>query len=131
MNVQNKMNWTRNAQYATTCAVREGSAARYIPVRCPRCHFGMDMLVNHLAQYIQPSQLRLSVICDTLGDATAMQIAQPLLKLPILAHCSLRLGQTPNTVFHILAEKTVLQATNRSIYHVDQPFRFVNLPDEI
>src|ERR1700710_671960 len=54
-----------------------------------------------------------------------------LLRLPTLAHCSLRLGQTPDMIFHALAEKTVLQVTGRPTYYFDQAFRFLDLPDEI
>lgn len=58
-----------------------------------------------------PSHLKLSVICDTANYQVALEVIEPLLKLPRLLDCSLRLGQIPNCQLGNVAKTTVLQAT--------------------
>ena len=89
------------------------------------------VLVDRLAPCIQLSQLRLSVLCDTLDYATAKQIAKPWLGLPILAECAIHLGRTTDSTSYALFERTVLQATSQSSYNLDQVFCFLDLPDEV
>jgi hypothetical protein len=121
---------------------------------CPKCHFncklGRDFptsvtqlggqalisewtfIAKRLARYITPSQLRLSIICDTLDYVTGEHIAETLLELPQLRECALRLGQAPDPSLHGLCEGTVLQLTSRpTYYHRHNSFPFSELPEEV
>jgi hypothetical protein len=59
------------------------------------------MITRRLADHINPSQLKLSIVCDTLDDTTAMSIAEPLLELPTLIGCAICLGQAPDAAYII------------------------------
>ena len=48
---------------------------------------------QYLAPRITPKQLQLYVICDSADVATAEEIVKPLLLLPLLKECSIRLGR--------------------------------------
>ena len=120
---------------------------------CPLCHYnckpGRDepisktlpigqtiilewkMLIKQLVTSIRGSQLRLSIICDTLDYQTAEDIVKPLLELPALAECAIRLGQAPDHTLRRLAEKTALRVTGRPTHSLDNSFRFLHLPREI
>ena len=49
--------------------------------------------VDHLAPYIQPSQLHLYFICDVADTSVASAVVAPLMKLPLLADCNIRLSR--------------------------------------
>lgn len=66
-----------------------------------------------ISSNIRPFYLGLSVICDTANYETAVEIIEPLSKMPTLRTCSIRLGQTPNHELRRLAQTTVYQATGR------------------
>ena len=121
--------------------------------QCPECHdscrLGRDLPISvkqsdsrlfisewkqflrQLAAHLYPAQLRLSVVCDTLDYATAKEITEPLLQLPQLAECSIRLGQAQDSALHFLAQATVYQLTGQPSHHLNKPFNFSALPEEI
>lgn len=85
--------------------------------------------MRHLAHNILPGKLRLSAICDCADEATAGLIAKPLLDLPILAACDVRLGQRPNTHQGDIAQRTALALVGCSSQQ--QPFPLLRLPIEL
>jgi hypothetical protein len=62
---------------------------------------------------IRPFYLRLFVICDNANYDVATDIIEPLLNMPILSACSIRLGQAPNHEFCRLAQNTVGKVTGQ------------------
>ncbi len=89
-------------------------------------------LCSQMATYITPSRLKLCVICDVGDFAVAKEIVGPLLQLPILRECAIRLGKAPHQyLLQQLAAATASQATGRSINSLHGSFRFLNLPQEI
>ncbi|MCJ1482669.1 hypothetical protein MMC06_002835 [Schaereria dolodes] len=89
------------------------------------------VLVRRLKTNIKAHQLNLSVICDTLDYQTAEDIVGPLLELPLLTDCAVRLGQASSHALQRLAENTVLRLTGRPTHHLENSFRFLDLPREI
>jgi len=121
--------------------------------QCPECHdtcdWGGDIAFSiaqpnsaalisewkqvseRLALFIKPGKLKLNVVCDTLDYVTAKQITDPLLKLPRLAECYIRLGQAPDHTLRSLAHETVYQLTGQAIHNPNQVFNFSALPIEL
>lgn len=85
-------------------------------------------IVHHLAKNIQQETLHLSVICDCADELTAEHIALPLIELPRLAACDIRLGQRPNTVQSDIAMRVALHLVGKSS---KQSFPFSKLPIEL
>jgi len=120
---------------------------------CPECHgtcrIGKDLpfsveqsdsltvisewkvVIARLALNICPGKLKLSVVCDTLDYATAKQITEPLLDLPHLSECSIRLGQIPDACLKDLAQEAVYQLTAQAEHNPRLFFNFSALPPEI
>ncbi|MCJ1259163.1 hypothetical protein MMC24_006999 [Lignoscripta atroalba] len=90
-----------------------------------------NLLADRIATNIQPSRLKLSLICDTINSDTAKDTVEPLIKMPTLAECAIRLGQAPNLELRRLAETTVFRVVDRPVDHLNSPFRFLDLPEEI
>ena len=90
-----------------------------------------NQVSSRIAAYIQPSRLRLFVGCDTIDHETAKEVVRPLLEMPLLKECSIRLGQKPSQVLRRLAEETICQITGRSTEHLEYTFRFTDLPEEL
>lgn len=102
-----------------------------------------NAVVDRLAQYIQSSTLRLSVICDTVNETTARHVMEPLLALPALAACDIRLSQAPYTVQSAIARSMAVQLTgggdggdgngdtSDSGRKYADSFRFLDLPIEL
>jgi hypothetical protein len=88
-------------------------------------------LCNYLAIHILPDRLKISVICATDNDATAKIVTAPMLRLPVLKECAIRLGNKHNKDFSFLAKETAMNATQKSIRHCPSIFRFIDLPTEI
>jgi hypothetical protein len=53
------------------------------------------------------------MICDTANYEVAMEVVEPLSKMPTLRACSIRLGQTPNHELRRLAQATVDQVSSK------------------
>ncbi|KAL9630731.1 MAG: hypothetical protein Q9164_006268 [Protoblastenia rupestris] len=87
-------------------------------------------ICKQLALHVQASRLSLCLICDTDGYETAQEILKPMMDLPLLKTCSIRLAMRPNRELQILAETTTLRLTGRST--VDPSVsRSPTLPGEI
>lgn len=67
--------------------------------------------VDYLASHISPGILNLAVVCDLSRDDTdtAMQVLQPLHRLPLLKNCHIRLCEYPSATLMRLARDTALQ----------------------
>ena len=72
-------------------------------------------LCRRMSKTIQPSCLRLALICDTADYIVALNIIEPLLDLNPLQACSIRLGQAPCHALRRLAENTVNQVTSNAV----------------
>lgn len=85
------------------------------------------ILCKRLALHIPAFQLRLSLICYTNDYETARSIIQPMMELPFLEACSIRISKESDLHLHHLAETAALQLTGRS----KPVFRFTDLPGEL
>lgn len=83
------------------------------------------------SESIQPGKLSLYITCDCVEHQTADMIIVPLLALPVLENCALRLAREYDEELQNMAKTTVLSLTGRSIVQNVQPFRFLDLPKEI
>ena len=88
-------------------------------------------LCGYIARHIPQSQLKLTVLCDTADYETAEEVVKPLLGLPTLQDCSIRLGQRPSHKLRRLAELTIARVTGRPTDYLEFIFRFTDLPEEI
>ena len=122
---------TRCSECHGTCRLGKDSP---ISLNQPDCLIYLSEwmeLCRRLALYAYPRKLRLSVVCDTLDYATAKRTTEPLLELPQLAECSIRLGQTPDSGLGYLAQETVYRLTRKKVHNPIQSFSFSALPMEI
>ncbi|KAH8589788.1 hypothetical protein B0O99DRAFT_745760 [Bisporella sp. PMI_857] len=83
------------------------------------------------AETVQPGHLSLYVICDCEDRRTVDLIVKPLLSVPILQDCGLRLARDYDDDLQSVAKETALRLTGRSTPVSLQPFRFLDLPKEI
>jgi hypothetical protein len=93
-------------------------------------------LCLRLAESVQPRKLALYVECDCRDLDTARMMAKPLVMLPTLRDCALRLAMDYDREIQDLAKNTVLRLTGRrkSKHRKSNPlppFRFLDLPHEI
>ncbi|KAF2013432.1 hypothetical protein BU24DRAFT_424429 [Aaosphaeria arxii CBS 175.79] len=89
----------------------------------------LQTTLSKLAEHGNPSQLRLSVICDCADIPTAEFMVQPIspaFKEKPLRECAIRLGQTPSEDLRKIAERASREATGRPTR-----FRFTDLPEEL
>ena len=84
-----------------------------------------------LAACIKPCQLDLHVICGAYDMLTAQTFLFPLLNLPTLKHCSIRLGPFDDSPLQKLTEKIVAQTTQYTQHPENTRFQFPDLPTEI
>lgn len=87
-------------------------------------------LCEHIARFITPSRLRLCLVCDVADFETAQRITQPMLNLPILLACSIRLSTNSNPALRSLAKSTACRLTGRSRSPSSSPL-LPRLPYEI
>lgn len=87
-------------------------------------------LCKHIAQSIQPHQLQLCLMCDVRDIETAERITQPMLQLPPLSACCIRLSTRSNTGLRQLAKKTAQHITRQSPSR-SVPSQLPYLPHEI
>lgn len=83
-----------------------------------------------LAPHIKPYHLGICLICDAAERKTAEAFLNPLLELPRLKDCSIRLLPYSNGALQRLVERAIRQATERPAHH-SSVFRFTDLPREI
>lgn len=89
------------------------------------------LICEKLALAIPPGQLCLTFICDVKDLSTAKKITRPLLTLPTLQRCTVRLGRERNHHLRALAEVTSQKMTKAVLPILDKPFPFERLPREI
>jgi len=88
-------------------------------------------LARRIATHIKPFKLRLYLICDAKDHETAEEVVRPLLSFPTLADCAIRLGRRPDIRNQDLAQKTPTRAMGHRLDHIESPFRFLDLPQEL
>jgi hypothetical protein len=87
---------------------------------------------NQLASVLEPKRLKLCFSCEVTDMDTAKKYTTPLLRLPELRECAIRLGGNPeNHSLQELAEMTAIQMKHRPISRQALPFRLMDLPNEI
>jgi hypothetical protein len=87
---------------------------------------------NQLASVLEPKRLKLWLICEVTDMDTAKKYMTPLLRLPELRECAIRLGGDPeNHSLQELAEMTAIRMKYRPISRQALPFRLMDLPNEI
>ncbi|QRD90735.1 hypothetical protein F9C07_2159526 [Aspergillus flavus] len=89
-----------------------------------------QVILQILADNVQPRLLRLSFICDTRDLQTARDIAESLGCLPLLRDCSIRLGQNLDWSTYLLARSICLQLTGKTPHSTGHPTT-PHLPDEV
>ena len=87
--------------------------------------------VECIKPHLKPGRLHLQVVCDVVDIETARQTALPLLSIPTLASCSIRLSQTPDPLIRQLARTTAMRAMGYPFYQFESPFRILDLPMEL
>lgn len=88
-------------------------------------------ICTKLASSLQPGKLALYVICDCADRTTAQMITKPLLLLPVLRDCALRLAMRPDEDIKVMAKDAAMYLTRSPPPPSPPPFRFMNLPKEI
>lgn len=84
-----------------------------------------------LSRHLRPSQLKLQLVYDVDGLETANAVVEPLLALPTLAQCELRIGRHPVPTLKNLAVKAASQAMGRPLRQSTTAFPFLRLPVEL
>ncbi|PSS10877.1 hypothetical protein M430DRAFT_180225 [Amorphotheca resinae ATCC 22711] len=87
-------------------------------------------LCRYLSSAISPGQLRFTFICDVEDLDTGRQVIEPLLGLPTLKQCNIRLGRQRNYQLSALAQETSLRMMGLLGPKLD-PFPFGRLPREL
>ncbi|EPE33218.1 hypothetical protein GLAREA_06230 [Glarea lozoyensis ATCC 20868] len=85
---------------------------------------------THLASSIRPKQLNFAFICDVAALNSGKAVVEPLLMLPTLNRCTIRLNNRPNYALNSLA-RDVSVATTQSLVLPSRPFPFDRLPREL
>ncbi|KAF4549208.1 Hypothetical protein D9617_23g006230 [Elsinoe fawcettii] len=86
---------------------------------------------SHLRQHLVPGRLSLSFTCDVDDYSFALMIASPLLALPRLNRCWLRLSAGLDPQIAQLARRVSRTCTGHGRAQEDQPFRYTDLPKEV
>lgn len=88
-------------------------------------------ICSQLARATQAGRLALYVICDCADATTARMIVKPLLLLPALRDCGIRLAVQAEEEISALAKDTALSLTHTQRPEIPPPFPFLDLPKEI
>lgn len=87
--------------------------------------------IECIRAHLKPSRLKLHFVCDVVDIETARQVALPLLSIPMLASCDIRLSRTPDPLIRQLARTTAMRAMGYPSYQSESPFRILDLPGEL
>ena len=87
--------------------------------------------IECIKAHLKPGRLHLYLVCDVVDIETARQAALPLLSIPTLASCSIRLSRTPDPLIRQLARTTAMRAMGYPFYQSESPFRILDLPVEL
>ncbi|KAH8593920.1 hypothetical protein B0O99DRAFT_626434 [Bisporella sp. PMI_857] len=85
---------------------------------------------ERLALSISATQLKLTIICDVTDKTSGMAILEPLLRLPTIKQCVIRLGQHFDYELYELARKASFRAQG-SYSEIQGSFPFQRLPKEL
>ena len=83
-----------------------------------------------MADMFTPLQVSFSLSCHCYSSAEAQKASMPVVQLPTMKSCAIRLGQLPNEELKWISERTALQVLPRPADR-GKPFPFENLPKEI
>ena len=87
--------------------------------------------VECIKAHLKPGRLHLHLVCDVVDIETARQAAFPLLSIPTLASCAIRLSRMPDPLILQLARTTAMRAMAHPSYQPESPFRLLDLPGEL
>lgn len=87
--------------------------------------------VESIKAYLKPGRLHLHLVCDVVDIAMARQAALPVLRIPPLASCAIRLSREPDLLLWQLAHTTATRAMGHPASQLKSPFRFLDLPGEL
>ena len=87
------------------------------------------ILCQRIAPHVQPSHLKLCLICDVKDYTTAQDILTPLMAMPTLKECSIRVSPAADRELRCLAETTTMRLTGRA--SASPLTRFATLPKEL
>lgn len=105
----------------------------YINGSCMRCFFEWHCTIEDMSKHIPPSQLQLFLVCDVEDIEIVKKVLRPLLKLPVLASCNIRLGRDQDSSLYNLARQAATRAVGQTSSSAipEKPFRFLDLPLEL
>lgn len=86
---------------------------------------------THARAHIAPSSLRLHFLCDVEDLEAAVRAVEPLLSIPTLLDCNIRLSRHPDPPLQDLARKTATRATGYRADESCSSFPFLDLPQEL
>ena len=86
-------------------------------------------LCQRMASHVQPYRFKLCLICDTKDYTTAQDILTPLMAMPTLKECSIRVSHAPDRKLRRLTETTTLRLTGRA--SASPLTQFAVLPKEL
>jgi hypothetical protein len=90
----------------------------------------MEGVVDSPCFVNQTGKLNFTFICDVAALNSGKAVVEPLLMLPTLNRCTIRLRHQPNYTLNSLARDTSV-ATTHSLVLPSQPFHFNRLPREL
>lgn len=104
---------------------------RLSPSSCHPILSEWQSTIECIKAHLKPGRLHLHLVCDVVDIETARQAALPLLSIPTLASCSIRLSRTPDLLIRQLARTTAMRAMGYPFYQSESPFRILDLPVEL
>jgi hypothetical protein len=97
-----------------------------------------ERLIQRLTECVRPSHLTLYLIVNVPDIKTAEAVLKPLGQLPTLKNCGIWLSSKSIPQFNRLIRTTIGRLTTPSLDHrnmptrtLDQPFRYLDLPQEL
>jgi hypothetical protein len=95
-------------------------------------------LIQRLMECVRPNHLTLYLIVNVPDIKTAEAVLKPLDQLPTLQNCGIWLSSKPSPELNRLIQMTIRRLTTTSLDHrnlptstLDQPFRYLDLPQEL
>ena len=104
---------------------------RLSPSSCHPILSEWQSTVECIKAHLKPGRLHLHLVCDVVDIETARQAVHPLLNIPTLASCAIRLSQTPDRLIRQLAHTTAMRAMSYPPFQSESSFRILGLPLEL
>lgn len=86
---------------------------------------------QRLATSIEPGKLRLTMIVNTNDESVANSLLEPMRQLPALRQCAISLSKRYHPRLAAMAEEACLRIMGYPEPHIQDPFPFRKLPDEL